>query len=678
MLDIEIDGLDEIVLGTIYEHRINSSLDEVVVSYDDSATTYIDPNEYHLVSSGIYTGRLEGSVPQWLSDYVSDQLSTGGSLDVNPIIEEIRDRLTSAEDGVHQNLTYIQTADSTLSALETTIVANYNENHAGILNLEQAVATKQEASTLAIDVQQSLFGGDVEAYVASVTATYANDHLAYATDYQTLVAAYNDIEVSIEEVDEVIAGEYSLWDGVSEPQLGQIRVNGTITEQYLGVALGWVQTTVGKTLELAHAGNQVFRQTATPTANDLGDIWVRTNYYYTSLTGTSISSSLAYQQYGYAIYKWNGNSWVIQANGAIGDSVIGWAASSRKLITNPTTGAITGWAFGDGSNATSTFAVYAQNFRVNDGTNTAAWNDSFSIQAGSPNRIKFNGIVDFTNTSMTDYENDIITSNIYKPGTTTINGGILAADTVWIGGGIYSATPEFSWTSGNLPVGFGLSGEGIQDPDNPSDYYNIVGGSLYGGQINGTSITGGTIIGADLKEITYGSYYTAVYPQTDSTHMIGGYRFGGFYSRTTDASYQYISSGLFGFYSYNLGGSISELNRCKSSIMPIDIRIEFSENDGQIYNIGQLEVRSYDGTLLATPISWNFADSWNSQSFSQNGLTFRGKESLADNLTAISISGVYNLPWSGKSYKDIYLQLVLNDPSFEPDRCVIEATAYTR
>jgi hypothetical protein len=487
VLDIEIDGLDEVVLGTIYEHRINSSLDEVVVSYDNSATTYIDPNEYHLVSSGIYTGRLDGNVPQWLTDYVSDQLSTGGSLDVNPIIEEIRDRLTNAENSVNQNLTYIQTADSTLSALETTVVANYNENHAGILSLEQSVATKQEASTLAVDVQQSLFGGDVEAYVTSVTATYANDHLAYASDYQTLVAAYNDIEVSIEEVDEVIAGEYSLWDGVSEPQLGQIRVNGTITEQYLGVALGWVQTTVGKTLELAHAGNQVFRQTTTPSANDLGDIWVRTNYYYTSLTGTSISSNLAYQQYGYAIYKWNGSSWVIQANGAIGDSVIGWAASSRKLITNPTTGAITGWAFGDGSNATSTFAVYAQNFRVNDGTNTAAWNDSFSIQAGSPNRIKFNGIVDFTNTSMTDYENDIITSNIYKPGTTTINGGILATDTIWIGGGIQSN--NYVW-GGEYTTGFGLFAEG--DPDSGEEY-NIIGGGIYGSHIDGALIWGSFI-----------------------------------------------------------------------------------------------------------------------------------------------------------------------------------------
>ena len=265
---------------------------------------------------------------------------------------------------------------------------------------------------------------------------------------------------------------------------------------------------------------------------------------------------------------------------------------------------------------------------------------AFTINwTGTEYLIDFNGIVSFNN--VTDTESVALAEDIYVPGTTTIDGGNIAADSIYA-----------------LQI-------------NVDD--------VFAQDITATgTITGGTLIGVDLKEVTSGSYYTAVYPQSDSTHMIGGYRFGGFSSRTTDASYQYISSGLFGFYSYNLGGSASDLNRCKSDTMPIDIRIEFSENNGQIYNIGQLEVRSYDGTLLVTPISWNFADTWFSQSFTQNGLTFRGRESVTDNLTAISISGVYNLSWSGKSYKDIYLQLVLNDPSFEPDRCVIEATAYTR
>ena len=558
MLDIEIDGLDEVVLGTIFEHRINSNLDEVVVSYDNSATTYIDPNEYHLVSTGIYTGRLEGDVPQWLADYVSDQLSTGGSLDVNPIIDELRDRLANAEDGVNQNLTYIQTADSTLAALETTVVANYNENHAGILNLEQSVATKQEASTLAVDVQQSLFGGDVEAYISSVAATYASANLAYATDYDTLVAAYNDVSASVTQHSEALVEQYENPDWVDD---------GSQTDP---------------------------------------DIYGEPRWIYEARAKHSLE---------------------VNADG----NIAGFVAEA------------------DGTN--SEFSIYA---------------DIFKVASGSTKLPIF--IVDTTPGS----EHVEFNSNV------AISGDLLLSNTAWVGGGVYSATPEFSWTLGNPPVGFGLSGEGIQDPDNPTDYYNIVGGGIYGGQINGTSMIGGTIIGADLKEITYGSYYTAVYPQSDSTHMIGGYRFGGFFSRTTDASYQYISSDLFGFYSYDLGGSVSDLNRCKSDIMPIDIRVEFSENDGQIYNIGQLEVRSYSGVLLATPISWNFADSWSSQSFTQNGLTFRGKESVTDNLTAISISGVYSLPWSGKSYKDIYLQLVLNDPSYVPDRCVIEATAYTR
>jgi hypothetical protein len=92
----------------------------------------------------------------------------------------------------------------------------------------------------------------------------------------------------------------------------------------------------------------------------------------------------------------------------------------------------------------------------------------------------------------TSIQDTTVPENIYKPGTTTIKGGILAADTIWVGGGIYSASPEFAWTSGNPPVGFGLNGEGIEDPDNAGTYYNIVGGSIYGATVKGSLFDLGT------------------------------------------------------------------------------------------------------------------------------------------------------------------------------------------
>ena len=48
------------------------------------------------------------------------------------------------------------------------------------------------------------------------------------------------------------------------------------------------------------------------------------------------------------------------------NEITGWAAGASKLITDPNTGSITGWSFGDGSNVNSDFKINADKFTLED------------------------------------------------------------------------------------------------------------------------------------------------------------------------------------------------------------------------------------------------------------------------------------------------------------------------
>ena len=78
----------------------------------------------------------------------------------------------------------------------------------------------------------------------------------------------------------------------------------------------------------------------------------------------------------------------------------GYTASASKVITDNTTGAITGWVAAqeniDGV-LKSDMIIQADNFKITAASQTADWSDSFSIEAGSPNKIKFDGVVSFGN-----------------------------------------------------------------------------------------------------------------------------------------------------------------------------------------------------------------------------------------------------------------------------------------
>ena len=141
----------------------------------------------------------------WVMDQLTDFLANNKPVDYSAIIDDLRRRLENAEDGVHTTATHIRTATSDISALETTVASNWQDNHAGILALQTTMATKIDTTAVTGHVQQSLFGGNVDSYITSLITTYAAANLAFASDYAQLVAKFNTQQATLTSLDYVVS-----------------------------------------------------------------------------------------------------------------------------------------------------------------------------------------------------------------------------------------------------------------------------------------------------------------------------------------------------------------------------------------------------------------------------------------------------------------------------------------
>lgn len=164
------------------------------------------------------------------------------------------------------------------------------------------------------------------------------------------------------------------------------------------------------------------------------------------------------------------------------------APRAKSSLTVDADGNIAGFAAeADGDN--SEFRIFADTFSVTNGTQS---HQPLTIDTTTGNS-KFNGIVDFTNTNV---------ANGY-PGTTSINGGLIEADSIWVGGNVESS--NYDW-NGGTPIGFGLFSAG--DLDSGSSY-NIVGGSIFGANTKGAIIRSGWVDYLDgFGALTNWQHYT--------------------------------------------------------------------------------------------------------------------------------------------------------------------------
>ena len=118
--------------------------------------------------------------------------------------------------------------------------------------------------------------------------------------------------------------------------------------------------------------------------------------------------------------------------------------------------------------------------------------------------------VDTTTTDLLNYTDSTKAPITIMADTTTIDGGKIATNSIWVGGNI--KTYNYNW-NGGMPLGFGLFSQGENDS---LHNYNIVGGKMYGGNIDGAIITGAIFdISTAKMQSTYsgnlGSFFPASY-----------------------------------------------------------------------------------------------------------------------------------------------------------------------
>lgn len=225
MSDITVSSIDTVDVEVSVPLEINSGLDTVQVTTENSATVDVEPYEYFLTSSGLYTGQLTGSIPEWLHKAISDELTMGEG-NLTDVIINLQNYISSLEAGVNQTIAQIENTNLSMSALKTSIVSRLDSNDAAIYNLETTKVTAAEAQTIAVNLQQSTFGPDVNAYIANLAITQVDANSATAMNVNTLSALYNDQQVSISAIDTVASTAYD-WSASSSKFITD--PNGIIT-----------------------------------------------------------------------------------------------------------------------------------------------------------------------------------------------------------------------------------------------------------------------------------------------------------------------------------------------------------------------------------------------------------------------------------------------------------------
>ena len=207
----------------------------------------VQPESYAIIPTNLMgeTGNLSDAVLAAIEAAYDAQLDPGGTLYL--ILDSLQSAINTAQTGVNQNITEIQTVNGNVSALETTVVSRLDSAEAEILSLQGTVAGIDYSQAFIVNAINSEYGGDLTSYIGSIASTYVDANSAIAADLNVLEVALGNQQVTIETLDQARIGYFSEWDGIAAPLLGQFQLIGDVYYQYLGGTLGenndgWVRT----------------------------------------------------------------------------------------------------------------------------------------------------------------------------------------------------------------------------------------------------------------------------------------------------------------------------------------------------------------------------------------------------------------------------------------------------
>ena len=305
------------------------------------------------------------------------------------------------------------------------------------------------------DIQDSLIGQAISDAAGAQSTADGKIETFYQIAEPT-TASEGDIWFDTDDGNKVYTYRSGVWVNTQDSEIAQ-----AITD-----AAGAQATADGKV--------KTFYNTVAPTAEGIGDLWVDTSD-------------------GNALYRWDGASWVIVRDTTIATAQAAADAASvaalLRTLPSEVAAAVNNNTTTIDGNKLTTGTVSA--LQILAGTITAAQIATKTITAAE--------IAAGTITAAQIATNTIAATQIAA---NTITSDEMSTNVLLVGGKIESST--YSW-NGGAPIGFGLYSAG----DTVSgEAYNIIGGKIYGAQLDGIELNIQDINLKDAAGTTIASHFS--------------------------------------------------------------------------------------------------------------------------------------------------------------------------
>lgn len=486
----EIEAPVEIELAADEIEITGNVVDAYTIPKEDIEVQAVK-NEYTIVGDKLYSSIEASEAPEWLTGIIDTVV---GSI-VNTKLAELDTAISSiitaiqeieAVKNQYQELITIAANpdDITISRLET-LNSTVADNSAQITNLDTTKTSEAEAIAISANVlDTSIDNGRINSLVTNLNTSISNLDQALSTSITALTSTLGSNYSTITNVLSTSAGEFSAEaNAITELVSTSVAENGDVS--YSGI-IGEMITNTAENVAAVDAGT-----TAQAYLNNLYAGVQENNFI--NILGDYVNSGYKYSS-------------TVAINGKTYESGFGLHVTGN----------------GSGTEADpyeSEFWINAEKFKF---TNTAQSGQvaPFTIDAsGTTPQVTFNGVVDFSNTDMSAYDNsNIDTSSLAlkdMSNVTTIDGGKITAGSSIsapiINGGVVNGT-------------------------------TINGGTINGGIINGVNIIG-SVLKSSWIDMSGSGYLTNWQSVTDINTIDAAYRDN--FAKNTDGSYVVDSSGYY-------------------------------------------------------------------------------------------------------------------------------------
>ena len=232
----------------------------------------INPNHYVFTSDGVYKGAFTGTIPNWMQTLFDNQdIAVADSIDGK--IDIVNDIVDGLDTGFTTDITNIQNAASSESAILTAVKAETEEATAAIIVTNETKTTLALANagagtliTSGITANNNTYianqmltratPAQVEASINTEMVTQFGDGINASTFFNNNIESYStkinsnitsignletthgEMEVRLVSAEAVTAGFFPEWSGTGQPKIGQITQVEEVDYLYVGGALG--------------------------------------------------------------------------------------------------------------------------------------------------------------------------------------------------------------------------------------------------------------------------------------------------------------------------------------------------------------------------------------------------------------------------------------------------------